>query len=76
MYLQNGTKPRIHKNTKRLPPKATSWEDNVTFLKFMENYAEANAILLLGKIPGYRHDDLKRLPCDLTKKVSNYAYQL
>ena len=38
----------------------------------MENYAEANATLLPGKIPGYKRDDLKLLPCDLTEKVSNY----
>lgn len=71
-YLQTGMEQRIHKNTKRLPPKATSWEDNVTFMKFMENYAEVNAILLPGRIPGYKRDDLKLLPCDLTKKVNNY----
>ena len=31
-YLQNGMEPRIHKNTQRLPPKATSWEDNITLI--------------------------------------------
>ena len=42
-------------------------------MKFMENYTEANAILLPGRIPGYKRDDLKLLPCDLTKKVSEHT---
>ena len=36
-YAENGMEQRIHKNTKRLPHKVTSWEDNATFMKFMEN---------------------------------------
>ena len=36
----------------------------------MENHTEANAILLPGRIPGYKRDDLKLLPSDTSKKVS------
>ena len=71
-YLENGMEGRVHKNTKRLPPKALSWEDTITFTKFMENYTETHAILLPGRIPGYKRDDLKLLPSNLTKKVSGY----
>jgi len=66
----------MHKNKKRLPPKATSLEDNTAFMKFMENYVEANALLLPGRIPGYKRDDLKLLPCDLTKKVKTLLKSL
>ena len=43
-------------------------------MKFMENYVEANALLLPG--PGYKRDDLKLLPCDLTKKVKTLLKSL
>ena len=34
---ENGMEQRIHKITKRLPHEVTSWEDNATFMKFIEN---------------------------------------
>ena len=42
-YVENGMEQRIHKTTKRLPSKATSWEDNATFMKFVENYEESTS---------------------------------
>jgi len=39
----------------------------VRLVKFMENYTEANAILLPGRIAGYKRDDLKPFPSDLSK---------
>ena len=68
-YLENGMEPRVHKNAKRLPPKTTSYEDIMALVKFLQNYAETNAILLPGRIPGYKRDDIKLLPSSTTKKV-------
>ncbi len=45
----------------------------VTFLK---NFAEANAILLPARIPGYKRDDVQLLPPSTTIKVlhSTHTY--
>ena len=38
-------------------------------VKFLQNYSENHAILLPGRIPGYKRDDLQLLPSSTTKKV-------
>ena len=53
-YLKNGMESRVHKNTKRLPSKTESYEDILALVKFLQNYAETNAILLPGRIPSYK----------------------
>ena len=39
------------------------------FITFISNYAERNAILLPGCVPGYEHDDIQLLQLNTTKKV-------
>ena len=46
-----------------------SYEDILRLVKFLQNYAETNAILLLGQIPSYIRDNLKLLPSSTTKKA-------
>ena len=69
-YLENGMEARVHKNTKRLPSKTASYEDIPALVKFLQNYTETNAILLPGRIPGYKWDDLQLLPSNTSKKVN------
>ena len=38
-------------------------------VKFLQNYAEQNAILLPGCLPNYKKDDIKLLPSRCSKKV-------
>ena len=71
-YMENGMEPQVHKNTKWLPIKTASYEDILALVKFLQNYAETNAILLPGRIPGYKWDDLKLLPSNTSKKVNSY----
>lgn len=68
-YVENGVELRVHKNTKRPPSHAATYEDIVSLMTFLQNYAEANAILLPGRIPAYKRDDLKLLPSNTSKKV-------
>ena len=68
-YVENGVELRVHQNTKRLPPRAATYEEIVSLMTFLQNYAEANVILLPGRIPGYKRDDLKLLPSNTSKKV-------
>jgi len=42
---------------------------------FILHYAEANAILLPGRIPGYNRDDVQLLPCSTTGRSVWLIYQ-
>ncbi len=68
-YLVNGLTTRIHGNHKRLPHNTLTFTDMKNILKFLQAYAEDNAILLPGRIPGYKRDDIQLLPSSTTKKV-------
>lgn len=44
--------------------------DEITYLiTFLRNYVERHAILLPGRIPGYKRDDIQLLPSCTTKTV-------
>lgn len=60
---------RCHGNTKKLPANSLSFRDIENVKEFLHEYAEANAILLAGCIPGYKREDLQLLPSSTTKKV-------
>ena len=68
-FLATGLTIRIHGNTKRLPKHALKLHEVKNLVTFLNNFAE-NAILLPGRIPGYKRDDLQLLPSNTTKKVS------
>ena len=67
--MENSLTTRIHGNTKRLPHNVTTFEQIQKIVKFISNFAEEQAILLPGQIPGYKRDDLKLLPSSTFKKV-------
>ena len=64
---ENGLVPRVHGNTKRLPANALTFADVQRVVAFVQNYAEDHAILLPGRIPGYKRTDLQLLPSSTTK---------
>ena len=43
-------------------------------VSFIQNYAEANAILLLGRIPGYKCYDMQMLPSSVSKRSVYLQY--
>ena len=65
---KNGLTPRIHGNTNRVPHNALSLSSVEYFMKFLVNYADENAILLPGRIPGYHKTDIKLLPSSVSKR--------
>lgn len=67
--LTNGLTPRIHGNTGKLPHNVTSYASVRYIIQFITNFAEQHAIILPGRIPGYKRDDFKLLPSSITKKV-------
>lgn len=68
-FLASGLTTRQHGNTRRLPKHALKLDEVKNFVTFLSNYAERNAILLPGRIPGYKKDDIQLLPSSTTKKV-------
>ena len=58
---------RLHCPTYNLPYNTTPLSDIQQFVQFVLRYAEENAILLLGCIPGYKCDDIQLLPSSTTK---------
>ena len=66
-YREHGCTPRTHKNKGRTFKNHLSYEDRTRVQQFMKNYAELHAILLPGRMPGYKRDDMKLLPSSETK---------
>ena len=68
-YQQQGLEPRTHQNSRRLPPRTLSFDDINRIVKYLQQYAEQHAILLPGRVPGCKRDDVKLLPSSNSKKV-------
>lgn len=73
-YLQNGVTPTMHGNKGKLPKHALDVNDIERVVTFIHNYAEENAVLLPGRIPGYKRDDLKLLPSSVSKVAIHKLY--
>ena len=69
-YLASGLTTRTHGNARRLPKHVLKLEEVKNLVTFISNYAEKHAILLPGRIPGYKRDDIQLLPSSTTKKVT------
>ena len=59
---ENGLTPRMHGNTKRKPKHALSYTTTEFVVRFLFNYAEQNALVLPGRVPGYSRTDIQLLP--------------
>jgi len=68
-YHDNGISPREHGNTGKHPKHSLSFKRILGILQFIHNYAEQHAVLLPGRIPGFKRDDVKVFPSSDTKKV-------
>lgn len=65
---------RVHGNTHKQPKHALTAEDIQHVVNFLQSYAELHAILLPGRIPGYKDSQLKLLPSSTTHKQVWSAY--
>ena len=66
-YRKNRLTLRTHGNSKRLPSRATSTETVEQVVKFIKNVAETQALLLPGRVPGFKRIEVKLLLANLTK---------
>ena len=70
-----GLCPRTHGNTRRVPAHALSLPNVKRVVQYILGYADLHAILLPGRIPGYKRDDLKLLPSSTTKHAMWEQYK-
>ena len=68
-YLTNGLETWLRGNTKRLPHNHLTHAVIASVTEFLKNCVEENVILLPGRIPGQKRDDVKLLPSSHSKKV-------
>ena len=68
-FLATGLTTRVHGNKNNKPKHALTFDEIKYLVTFITNYAERHAILLPGRIPGYKRDDVQLLPSSTTKKV-------
>ena len=71
-WMAGGLCPRVR--AKVLPHNTTRLSDIKGVVRFILQYAEDHAILLPGRIPGYKRDDLQLLPSSTTKRQVWEAY--
>ena len=64
----NGLTLRTHGNSKRLPSSATSTETVEQVVKFIKNVAEEQALLLPGRVPGFKRS--KAQSCGRSIRIS------
>ena len=67
-FGEHGLQPRVHGNTKRIPHHALSFDVTQSVLKFLIEYAEQNAIVLPGRVPGYSRTYIKLLQSSMSKR--------
>ena len=71
----HGLATRVHGNSNKAPANTLSYQSICHLVKFIQNYAEQHAILLPGRIPQLKKDDVKLLPCSDSKKVNYITVQ-
>ena len=73
-FFEHGLETRVHGSTRIKPHNTLSWVIVINIVKFTCNYAEQNAILLPGRIPSHKRDDIKLLPSSNSKKVQKHMH--
>ena len=66
-YQNHGISLQIHGNSKRLPHNALPLDVAEDIKNFLSNYADENAVLLPGRIPGFKNEDIQLLSSSDTK---------
>ena len=66
-YRKNGLSLRVHGNKRRPPSWTVPSQAVEQVVKFILNVAEEQALLLPGRVPGFKRTDVRLLPSALTK---------
>ena len=73
-YRKNGLSLRVHGNKNWLPSSTSSAETVKQVVKFILNTAEEQALILQGRVPGFKRIDVKLLPSNRTKHGLGRTY--
>ena len=74
-YKQNGLVPKEKRSGGRaVNTRAYSFDDIRRMVAFVINYAEDQALVLPGRVAGFKKDVVKLLPSSSTKKLVYTAY--
>ena len=57
----------------KMKARTMSFEDIRSLVAFLQQYAEQHGILLPGRIPGYKNENVKLLPSNNSKRVRIYT---
>lgn len=66
-YKENGLTPRYKKSGGRRKARVLNYNDIVRVVSFITNFAEEHALVLPGRVPGFKRFDIKLLPSIYTK---------
>lgn len=66
-YEEHGICQRVYGNSKRLPHNTLSQAVTEDVRNFLTNYVEENAVVLPGRIPGFKNDAIRLLSSSDTK---------
>ena len=71
-WLKDGPRPRERRHM--TPHNRTKLSDIKLVVHYILNYAEGHAILLPGRVPGFKRDDIQLLLSAVTKRAVWVAY--
>ena len=66
-YKLYGLTLRVHGNKGRLPKNTCTFESVSEVSMFISNYAEEHALVLPGRVPGFKRTDVRLLPSHMSK---------
>ena len=74
-YRKNGMQPKEKRNAGRDDnPVAYTFDDTKRAVTFVSNYADDHALLLPGRVPGYKRANIRLMPSSETKVKVYIAY--
>ena len=73
-YKLYGLTLRVHGNKGRLPRNTCTFEAISKVSKFISNYAEEHALVLPGRVPGFKRTDVRLLPSHMSKASAWRVY--
>ena len=76
-YRSKGLQPKEKGNAGRANnTRAFGYDDHKRAVTFVSNYAEDHALVLPGRVPGFKRDDIRLMPSSETKVKVFKAYSL
>ena len=67
-YREHGLTPRRKKSGGRIESgRVLTYDDTTRIFQFIQNFAEEHALVLPGRVPGFKRSDIRLLPSTNSK---------